>query len=112
VRNPPVRTGFYVVGQPAFPCYVPLCWKREVVITTLGKIALLVPAAVNKRDIFQRERANRVGVRKVTQHHLRVLMRVAEHVCHSCLLPAVELHDMTAPATPGAHKVWPRTFLL
>src|SRR5579862_88367 len=88
-RNPPVGAGLNVVRQPPLLLHIPLRGQRKIVVSPFGKIALLIPAAVHKGNIIQRETADRIRMSEVSKNSFGVDFGIANHVRHASLLPTV-----------------------
>src|SRR5579872_1346750 len=84
---PPVSTLGHFVGTPRFVGDIPLRGKREVIVTDFGEVALLPETAVDKGNLLFRELRDCVGG-QIRSDGLRMLARIAHHICHGRLLPA------------------------
>src|SRR6202012_1533714 len=89
VGCPPVGAVRDVIGQPLAMRDVPLRGERKGVATTVFEIALLKCAAVDERDLIEREGADRVRVCEVAKHGVGMRPRIANDVGHAGLAPPV-----------------------
>jgi hypothetical protein len=51
VRHPPIGARLYVIREPPVLLDIPLRWKREVIVSALGEIALLESPPIGERDV-------------------------------------------------------------
>src|SRR5215469_5960421 len=87
-RHPPVRTWADEILAPFVIFYLPLRRQREIVVSNFRKIPLLPKAAVNKGHLIQIEFRYAVAS-KVGNKSFGMFSRIAYHVRHRSLLPAL-----------------------
>lgn len=104
-RNPPIGAGFCVVRKPPAFLDVPLCRKWIIIVSTLGKVALFPAASIDERHLIQTESDNRIGMREISKHSLGMLLGIADHIRHPCLLPALVRFSMAFLTTLRSYKM-------
>ena len=68
---------------------VPLRGEYEIVVADLLEVALLPSAAVGEGDVVLGEGEQRIGLGEIRNDRVRMLARIAHHVGHARLLPAL-----------------------
>src|ERR1035437_2442631 len=86
---PPVGTCIRdVILEPLLVADVPLHGERIVVIADLGEVPLLPEAAVDQSYLIPCELRDIIRA-EIGDDRIRVLSRIADHVCHRRLLPVL-----------------------
>jgi hypothetical protein len=88
-RGLPVGTAFDELRQPFLMRDVPLRGKWEIIVPDSGEVSLLPPIAVDERDILSLAGDQRIGFGKIRQNGVREFARIANHVGHRRLSPAL-----------------------
>src|SRR6516165_4015707 len=86
-RHPPIGAGFDEIGKPFFVYDIPLRWKREIVVSNFGEIALLPDTSVHEGDLVFGEFGNGV-TGEVGNDGIRVFARIANYIGHRSVFPS------------------------
>ena len=100
--RPPVGAGRGLIGPPDLMRDVPLRAERIVIVALLREIALLPLAAVDEGDVVLREFHQRIGLGEVGKDRVGMRLRIAHHVRHAGLAPAVVYRRMARLAGRGS----------
>ena len=103
--GPPIRAFRHAVGAPNLVHHVPLCGEREVIVADLLEVTLLPVAAIDKGDVVDREREQRMRHRQIGNDRVGMLLRIAHDIGHPRLTPAVIDFLMALAARGGAAVV-------
>ncbi len=87
--RPPVGAVGDEIGTPDLVGDVPLRGLGIIVVADLGEVALLPDAAVDQRDVVFGEFDAAVSVGEIGNDGVGMLARIAHHVGHRRLLPAL-----------------------
>src|SRR5580704_13608698 len=88
-RGPPISSSvWHMIGTPGLIPHVPLGWKRIVVISHFGEVALLPLASIDKGNLVPGKRCNSIGA-EIRDDCIRVLTWIAHDISHRCLFPTL-----------------------
>jgi hypothetical protein len=87
-----------VIREPPVLLDIPLRWKREVIVSALGEIALLESPPIGERDVVKGEGAHRVRMSEIADDGFRMLARIEQDVGHPAFLPTLIGSEMAVLA--------------